>query len=67
MNRLRRPNRRVDWPAVWLQPTRLEIPAGEVDLEALRSITCEWLVPQLVEKFLLTRVVVPKSSPKTVL
>jgi hypothetical protein len=32
--------------------TRLEIPAGEPDLEALRSVTREWLVPLLVEKFL---------------
>jgi len=32
--------------------TRLELPAGEPDLEALRSVTREWLVPRLVEKFL---------------
>jgi hypothetical protein len=31
---------------------RLELPAGEPDLEALRSVTREWLVPRLVEKFL---------------
>jgi hypothetical protein len=32
--------------------TRLEISAGEPDLEALRLVTREWLVPLLVEKFL---------------
>jgi hypothetical protein len=32
--------------------TQLQIPAGEPDLEALRSVTREWLVPLLVEKFL---------------
>ena len=32
--------------------TRLEISAGEPDLEALRSVTRDWLVPVLVEKFL---------------
>ncbi len=39
-----RPSRREE--------TRLEIPAGEPDLEALRSVTRGWLVPLLVEKFL---------------
>jgi hypothetical protein len=32
--------------------TWLEISQGEPDLEALRSVTREWLVPVLVEKFL---------------
>jgi hypothetical protein len=32
--------------------TRLEISAGEPDLDALRLVTREWLVPVLVEKFL---------------
>lgn len=32
--------------------TRLELPAGEPDLERLRAVTREWLVPALVEKFL---------------
>jgi hypothetical protein len=32
--------------------TRLQLPAGQPDLEALRSVTREWLVPLLVEKFL---------------
>jgi hypothetical protein len=36
------------------QSTRLLIPAGEPDLEALRSVTREWLVPRLVDKFLRT-------------
>jgi hypothetical protein len=34
------------------QGTGLELPVGEPDLEALRSVTREWLVPRLVEKFL---------------
>ena len=32
--------------------TKLEFPTGPPDLEALRSVTREWLVPVLVEKFL---------------
>jgi hypothetical protein len=32
--------------------TRLQFPPGEADLEALRSVTREWLVPSLVDKFL---------------
>jgi hypothetical protein len=31
---------------------RLQLPHGEADIEALRSVTREWLVPRLVEKFL---------------
>jgi hypothetical protein len=31
---------------------RLRLPRGEADIEALRSVTREWLVPRLVEKFL---------------
>lgn len=38
------PNRREE--------SRIERPAGKPDLEALRSVTREWLVPLLVEKFL---------------
>jgi hypothetical protein len=30
----------------------LRLPRGEADIEALRSVTREWLVPRLVEKFL---------------
>jgi len=30
----------------------LRLPPGEADIEALRSVTREWLVPRLVEKFL---------------
>ena len=30
----------------------LQLPAGKPDLEALRSVSREWLVPRLVEKFL---------------
>lgn len=33
---------------------RLDFPGGDPDLEGLRSVTREWLVPRLVEKFLLT-------------
>ena len=32
--------------------TRLQFPPGEADIEELRSVTREWLVPRLVEKFL---------------
>lgn len=32
--------------------TRIGIPVGEPDLEALRAVTREWLVPVLVERFL---------------
>lgn len=45
--------------------TRLEIPPGEPDLEALRSITREWLVPLLVEKFLREQGVELRSRPNT--
>ena len=31
---------------------RLQLPPGKPDIEALRSVTREWLVPRLVEKFL---------------
>lgn len=31
---------------------KLEFPAREPDFDALRSVTREWLVPLLVEKFL---------------
>jgi hypothetical protein len=30
----------------------LQLPPGKPDIEALRSVTREWLVPRLVEKFL---------------
>ena len=43
---------------------RLEIPAGQPDLEALRSVTREWLVPRLVEKFLRVHGVELKHSRK---
>lgn len=47
--------RRTDGPteAVAAQrETRLGLPDGEPNLEALRSATRDWLVPLLVEKFL---------------
>jgi hypothetical protein len=37
------------------QETKVRLPTGEPDLEALRSVTREWLVPLLVEKFLRER------------
>ncbi len=38
--------------ASWRMETRLAVPAGEPNLEALGSVTREWLVPLLVEEFL---------------
>jgi len=42
----------------------LQLPPGEPDLEALRSVTREWLVPQLVEKFLRIHGIELKHSRK---
>jgi hypothetical protein len=42
--------------------TCLEIPAGEPDLSALRSVMREWLVPRLVEEFLHERGIELKYS-----
>lgn len=44
--------------------TRLQLPPGEPDLEALRSATREWLVPRLVEKFLQVHGIELKHSRK---
>ncbi len=47
--------RRTDGPTETVAPqreTRLVLPDREPSVEALRSVTCEWLVPLLVEKFL---------------
>jgi hypothetical protein len=41
--------------------TRLELPAGEPDIEGLRAVTREWLVPALVEKFLREHGIQPRS------
>jgi len=41
---------------------RLEIPPGEADLAALRSVMREWLVPRLVEDFLRERGIELKYS-----
>jgi hypothetical protein len=41
--------------------TRLELPAGEPDLDCLRAVTREWLVPALVEKFLREHGIQPRS------
>jgi len=43
---------------------RLKFPPGPPDIEALRSVTREWLVPRLVEKFLRIHGVELKHSPK---
>lgn len=44
---------------------KLEFPAGEPDLDALRSATREWLVPLLVEKFLREQGVELRARPNT--
>lgn len=41
---------------------RLELPAGEPDLDGLRAVTREWLVPALVERFLREHGIVPRSQ-----
>ena len=41
---------------------RLELPAGEPDLQGLRAVTREWLVPALVEKFLREHGIQPRSQ-----
>ena len=43
--------------------TKLEFPTGEPDLNALRSVTREWLVPLLVEKFLREQGVELRARP----
>jgi len=43
---------------------RLQLPPGQADIEALRSVTREWLVPRLVEKFLRIHGVELKHSRK---
>ena len=43
---------------------RLQVPPGPPDIEALRSVTREWLVPRLVEKFLRIHGVELKHSPE---
>ena len=42
----------------------LQLPPGEPDIEALWSVTREWLVPRLVEKFLRVHGFDPRRSPK---
>jgi hypothetical protein len=43
---------------------RLQFSPGQPDIEALRSVTREWLVPRLVEKFLRIHGVELKHTPK---
>jgi hypothetical protein len=43
---------RAEIPPLRKLETRLGLPVGEPDLDALRSLTRDWLVPLLVEKFL---------------
>lgn len=45
-------SRREIHPASRRDEVRLTLPAGEPDLATLRSVTREWLVPRLVDKFL---------------
>jgi hypothetical protein len=40
----------------------LRLPSGEPDLEALQAVTREWLIPRLVEKFLLVHGIELKHS-----
>jgi len=44
--------------------TRLELPAGEPDLDGLRAVTREWLVPALVETFLREHGIQPRLRPR---
>ena len=46
------PDRQDSVPASSKGGGCLRLPRGEADIEALRSVTREWLVPRLVEKFL---------------
>ena len=50
--RSRGPDRQDSVPAFSRGGGYLRLPQGEADIEALRSVTREWLVPRLVEKFL---------------
>jgi hypothetical protein len=43
---------------------QLQFPRGKPDIEALRSVTSEWLVPRLVEKFLRIHGFELRHSPK---
>jgi len=43
--------------------TRLVLPDGEPNLEALRSVTRDWLVPLLVEKFLCEQGIELRARP----
>ena len=43
---------RAEIPPFRKLETRLGLPVGEPDLDALRSLTRDWLVPLVVEKFL---------------
>jgi hypothetical protein len=45
--------------------TKLALPAGEPDLEALRSVTREWLAPLLVERFLREQGIELRARPNT--
>lgn len=56
--------RRVSTPTSSRSGGQLQLPHGEADIEALRSVTREWLVPRLVEKFLRVHDVELKHSRK---
>jgi hypothetical protein len=44
------------------EEARIEIPCGEPDVSALRSIMRDWLIPRLVEDFLRERGIELKYS-----
>lgn len=46
------------------QEIKIELPTGEPDIEALRSVTRDWLVPLLVEKFLFEQALSRPHDPK---
>jgi len=47
--------------------TRLRLPTGKPDLESLGSVTREWLVPRLVDKFLRMHGIESTRSPEHLL
>jgi hypothetical protein len=58
--------RRTDGPSEKVaaqHETKLALPDGEPNLDALRSVTGEWLVPLLVEKFLRQQGIESRARP----
>ena len=58
----RRCERRLESESRQQKEVRLAFPSGDRDLEGLRLVTREWLVPRLVEKFLRTHGVELRAS-----